>query len=89
MNYIDHLHKAGESNKSEYLQLRLKHRMLDSIKPQLESFLKGIYEVVPPDLLSVFDYQELELLMCGIEELDVDDWMRHVILYLSLTITLS
>jgi len=66
-----------DENKSEYLQLRLKHRMLDSIKPQLESFLRGIYEVVPPDLLSVFDYQELELLMCGIEDLDVDDWMRH------------
>lgn len=67
-----------DDNKIEYLQLRLKHRMLDSIKPQLESFLKGIYEVVPPDLLSVFDYQELELLMCGIEDLDVDDWIRHV-----------
>lgn len=66
-----------DDNKNEYLQLRLRHRMLDSIKPQLERFLKGIYEMVPPDLLSVFDYQELELLMCGIEDLDVDDWIRH------------
>jgi hypothetical protein len=66
-----------DDNKDQYLLARLKHRMLDSIKPQLESLLKGLYEVVPPDLLSVFDYQELELLMCGIPDIDVGDWMRH------------
>jgi E3 ubiquitin ligase SMURF1/2/E3 ubiquitin-protein ligase NEDD4 len=64
-------------NIDEYLQLSLRHRMLDSIKPQLENFLMGLYEVIPPDLLSIFDYQELDLLLCGIPELDVDDWIRH------------
>lgn len=66
-----------DDNKAEYLELRLRHRMLDSVKPQLEGLLQGMYEVVPPELLSVFDYQELELLMCGIPEIDVDDWKRH------------
>jgi HECT-domain (ubiquitin-transferase) len=33
--------------------------------------------VLPSDLLSVFDYQELELLMCGVPELDIEDWKRH------------
>eukprot|EP01038_Epipyxis_sp_PR26KG_P006524 gene6524-8965_t len=66
-----------DENKEEYLQLRLRHRMLDSIKPQLENLLIGLYEVIPADLLSVFDYQELELLMCGIPDLDLDDWIRH------------
>lgn len=66
-----------DSNKKEYLQLRLRHRMLDSIKPQLEHFLKGFYEVIPLDLLCVFDYQELDLLMCGVPDISVDDWMRH------------
>jgi len=28
--------------------------------------LRGVYEVVPKDLLSVFDYQELQLLMSGL-----------------------
>ena len=46
-----------DDNKLEYLELRLRHRMLDSIMPQLQSFLKGFYEVLPPDLVSVFDYQ--------------------------------
>jgi E3 ubiquitin-protein ligase NEDD4 len=37
----------------------------------------GLYEVVPPDWLAVFDYQELELLLCGVPEIDVSDWIRH------------
>lgn len=66
-----------DDNKEEYLQLRLRHRMLDSIKPQLEMFLSGLYEVIPADLLSVFDYQELDLLICGVPDIDVLDWTRH------------
>eukprot|EP00602_Paraphysomonas_sp_CaronLab_P008588 CAMPEP_0185034298 /NCGR_PEP_ID=MMETSP1103-20130426/24045_1 /TAXON_ID=36769 /ORGANISM="Paraphysomonas bandaiensis, Strain Caron Lab Isolate" /LENGTH=626 /DNA_ID=CAMNT_0027570905 /DNA_START=570 /DNA_END=2450 /DNA_ORIENTATION=+ len=66
-----------DDNKQEFLELRLRHRMLDSIKPQLEMLLKGFYEVLPPELVAVFDYQELELLMCGLPTLDLDDWMRH------------
>jgi len=65
------------SNKEEYLLLRLRNRMLDSVKPQLEALLRGLYDVVPPDLLSVFDYQELELLLCGVPEISLEDWMRH------------
>lgn len=64
-------------NKLDYLYLRLQHRMLDSIKPQLESFLRGFFEVLPSDLVSVFDYQELEMLMCGLPEIDLEDWKRH------------
>jgi E3 ubiquitin ligase SMURF1/2/E3 ubiquitin-protein ligase NEDD4 len=66
-----------DENKDDYLLLRLRHRMLDSVKPQLENLLMGVYEVVPPELLSVFDYQELELLLCGVPEIDVADWTRH------------
>jgi hypothetical protein len=65
------------NNLQNYLELRLKHRLFDSIKQQLEFFLKGFYEVIPLEYLSIFDYQELELLMCGIPTIDVDDWMRH------------
>lgn len=66
-----------DENKQQYLELRLRHRMLDSIKPQLEYFLRGFYEVLPCDIVSVFDYQELELLMCGVPDLNLDDWKRH------------
>lgn len=65
------------NNLHNYLELRLKHRLFDSIKQQLEFFLKGFYEIIPLEFLSIFDYQELDLLMCGIPTIDLDDWMRH------------
>ena len=64
-------------NKGEYLQLKFKHRMMDAFKPQLESLMKGFFEIIPPEIISVFDYQELELLMCGLVDIDVNDWRRH------------
>ncbi|TMW56017.1 hypothetical protein Poli38472_008665 [Pythium oligandrum] len=72
-----------DENKEEYLRLVLHHRMLSSISDQLQEFLTGLYEVVPKTLLSVFDYQELELMLCGIPTIDVADWkanttIRHV-----------
>jgi E3 ubiquitin ligase SMURF1/2 len=66
-----------DENKEEYLQLVLEHRMLDSIAEQLQEFLTGIYDVVPKPLLSVFDYQELELMLCGIPTIDTADWKAN------------
>lgn len=56
-----------------------RHRMLDTIHTFLNEFLRGFYDVVPMGLLSVFDVQEMELLSCGIEEIDVEDWKAHTI----------
>ncbi len=39
----------------------------------------GFYDVLPEPLLSVFDYQELELIMCGLPTIDMDDWIKHSI----------
>ena len=37
-------------------------------------------QVIPQELLLVFDYQELELVLCGVPEIDVDDWERNTAL---------
>mmetsp|Transcript_109549 Transcript_109549/g.318115 ORF Transcript_109549/g.318115 Transcript_109549/m.318115 type:complete len:756 (-) Transcript_109549:1047-3314(-) len=66
-----------DENKMEYLNLMFKYKMLDSVKEQLWHLLKGLYEVIPQESLSVFDYQELELLISGCPEIDMDDWRRH------------
>ena len=59
------------------MRLYFKYRVLDSIKDQLTAMLKGVYSIVPREFLSVFDYQEMELLMCGIPNIDVSDWKRN------------
>ena len=33
--------------------------------------------MLPEVLLSVFDFQELELLLCGLPEIDLGDWRLH------------
>jgi len=66
-----------DANKHDYLRRRFKFRMLDSISEQLWQLLCGLYEVVPKEALSVFDYQELELLISGVPEIDLNDWKRH------------
>jgi len=47
-----------DANKREYIGAVLRYRMLDSVAPQLHALLEGLFEVVPRELLSVFDYQE-------------------------------
>lgn len=66
-----------DENKEEYLRLVLEYRMLESISDQLQEFLSGLYDVVPKGLLSVFDYQELELMLCGIPTIDTADWKTN------------
>jgi E3 ubiquitin-protein ligase HUWE1 len=40
---------------------------------QIDSFLDGFHELVPPELISIFDAQELELLISGLPDIDLDD----------------
>ncbi|KAG7393302.1 hypothetical protein PHYBOEH_006144 [Phytophthora boehmeriae] len=66
-----------DANKEEYLMLLLKHKMFGGVREQLEALLQGLYDVLPRTLLTVFDYQELELLLCGVPSIDVADWESH------------
>jgi hypothetical protein len=68
---------VNNENLPLYLQAQLKYRLLDRISMQLSSFLRGFYDVVPEPLLSVFDFQELELLLHGLPNIDMDDWLRN------------
>lgn len=54
-----------DENKQEYLALVLRYYMLDSIDPQLSALMDGLEEVLSLSMLQIFDYQELELLLCG------------------------
>lgn len=66
-------------NKQEYIDLVIQWRFVSRILPQMSAFLEGFDEVLPLNLIKVFDENELELLMCGIGEIDVRDWKRHTV----------
>ncbi|KAI1005296.1 E3 ubiquitin-protein ligase [Podosphaera aphanis] len=63
-----------EENKHEYVRLMVEWKLTGSVKEQLDEFLKGFHDIIPADLVSIFNEQELELLISGLPEIDVDDW---------------
>ncbi|KAK2044997.1 HECT-domain-containing protein [Colletotrichum somersetense] len=64
-------------NKKEYVDLMVKWRIEKRIAEQFQAFKDGFHELIPQDLVNVFDERELELLIGGIAEIDVDDWKKH------------
>ena len=62
-----------EANKREYVQLACQMKMTGSIRPQIKSFLEGFYEIIPKELIAIFNEQELELLISGLPNIDIDD----------------
>ncbi|XP_011501087.1 PREDICTED: E3 ubiquitin-protein ligase Su(dx) [Ceratosolen solmsi marchali] len=71
--------KVIEDNKEEYLRLMTEWRMTRGIEEQTKAFLEGFNSVVPLEWLKYFDERELELMLCGMQEIDVDDWQRNTI----------
>ncbi|KAK7576036.1 hypothetical protein V9T40_012322 [Parthenolecanium corni] len=71
--------QVSEENKEEYLRLMTEWRMSRGIEEQTKAFLDGFSEVVPLEWLKYFDERELELVLCGMQEIDVDDWQRNTI----------
>ncbi|TFK74857.1 HECT-domain-containing protein [Pluteus cervinus] len=66
-----------EQNKKEYVDAVVSHRISGEAHNQIKSILEGFCEVIPIELIQIFDEQELELVLCGIPEIDVNDWQRY------------
>ncbi|GMT28378.1 hypothetical protein PFISCL1PPCAC_19675 [Pristionchus fissidentatus] len=69
--------EVNDENKGEYMDALIEWKFTKRIQPQMERMLKGIFEVIPSHLLRVFDPSQLELLMCGLQAIDVSDWRAH------------
>lgn len=52
-------------------------RIQKRVEEQFQAFVSGFNELIPTDLVNVFDERELELLIGGIADIDVDDWKKH------------
>ncbi|KAG6489364.1 hypothetical protein ZIOFF_050633 [Zingiber officinale] len=52
-----------EETKHEYVDLVAEHILTTTIRPQINSFLEGFNELVPKELILIFNDKELELLL--------------------------
>ena len=83
-----------DENKLEYVHLVCHQKLTGSVREQVEernkfwfdfhvliklrAFLEGFYEIIPKKLISIFDEQELELLISGLPVIDIDDLKANV-----------
>ncbi|KAJ9590572.1 hypothetical protein L9F63_016392, partial [Diploptera punctata] len=74
----DKIRSVSEDEKDPR-KLMTEWRMTRGIEDQTKAFLDGFNEVVPLEWLKYFDERELELMLCGMQEIDVDDWQRNSI----------
>uniref|UniRef100_A0A8C9W9R6 E3 ubiquitin-protein ligase n=1 Tax=Scleropages formosus TaxID=113540 RepID=A0A8C9W9R6_SCLFO len=68
-----------EENKEEYIGLMAEWRFSRGVEEQTKAFLDGFNEVVPLQWLQYFDEKELEVMLCGMLEVDLQDWQRNTV----------
>ncbi|TPX38198.1 hypothetical protein SmJEL517_g00226 [Synchytrium microbalum] len=66
-----------EDNKQEYVKLITEQKLTVAIKDQIQAFLSGFHDIIPKDLIKIFNEQELELLISGLPDIDIDDMKAH------------
>jgi E3 ubiquitin-protein ligase NEDD4 len=71
--------EVNNDNLDEYLEAVIRYRMLNRTKQQLRELLLGFYDVVPEPALTVFDPAELELILCGLPEINLEDWKANTL----------
>jgi HECT-domain (ubiquitin-transferase) len=73
------LKEVTNENVHEYLEANLKYRMLERTKTQMTELLLGFFDIIPEPSLTVFDPHEIELMLCGLPTIDLEDWMCNTI----------
>ncbi|XP_015220115.1 itchy E3 ubiquitin protein ligase a [Lepisosteus oculatus] len=68
-----------EENKEEYIKLVAEWRLSRGVEEQTQAFFEGFNEVLPQQYLQYFDAKELEVMLCGMQEIDLADWQRNTI----------
>ncbi|XP_046892777.1 itchy E3 ubiquitin protein ligase a [Hypomesus transpacificus] len=68
-----------EENKEEYIRLVAEWRLSRGVEEQTQAFFEGFNEVLPQQYLQYFDAKELEVMLCGMQEIDLVDWQRNAI----------
>jgi len=68
-----------DANKASYIKARVDWMTKDRAAPQTEALCQGFWEVFPAcdEVLKVLTVNELEALMCGSVDIDVDDWKAN------------
>jgi E3 ubiquitin-protein ligase NEDD4 len=73
-----------EDNKKEYVEAVVEYRTKTRIREQSQAFMHGFQEIIPQDLIELFDERELELLIGGMSEIDTCVSHHALIIFITL-----
>mmetsp|Transcript_39276 Transcript_39276/g.34966 ORF Transcript_39276/g.34966 Transcript_39276/m.34966 type:complete len:319 (-) Transcript_39276:3002-3958(-) len=68
---------VDELNKGEYVELMQLTKTYREVASYIEKFKEGFFEIMPEELVEIFSPSELEILISGKSEIDVEDLKKH------------
>lgn len=64
-------------NKLKYIEHRVHFFLYGMVREQIDAFLTGFHQLIPKELIRVFNYKELELLISGLPNFDCKFFISH------------
>lgn len=78
------LQPVTEDNKEHYVDLLCDHRMRGVVSEQVDALIGGLRSIIPEEvcqqLQRLVTPDELGLLICGLEEVDLVDWRNNTVM---------
>eukprot|EP01084_Bolivina_argentea_P071136 129372_1 len=68
---------VNDLNKKEYIKLIADFKMTKQICKQIAAFKEGLHILIPHWLISIFTWPELDLLICGMPDIDINDMIAN------------
>jgi len=68
---------VNEKTKEEFMGLLCEYYLKKSIEKQFTALKAGFYSLIPNHIIAVLDFEELEFLLCGEQEISLSDWKAH------------
>lgn len=68
-----------KENIDEYCRLVAKYHLIDQVQKETREFMRGFYKVLPKAVVEVFETDELDFLLEGVQEIQLADWKAHTL----------
>ena len=66
------------NNINEYINL-YKLKRLEEFNSQIKEIQKGLFDCISLDILQILNWRQLEQIICGINNFDIDDFKKHTV----------
>ena len=68
-----------QENRKLYARKVAKYYLIKEVQEELKEFTRGFYQVLPSNIISVFDEDELDFIIKGVPHLSLDDWKANTL----------